>query len=94
MRRVSDLKQSVKENDTHELVLCVSLPDNERQRDSGGELVAAVGLRETRLSKGEEGRDRMFQLEIHDDSGLDSLFEGKRDERNGEGCPHSSSSRG
>lgn len=58
----SDLEQSVKENDTHELVLCVPLPDDERQRDSGGELVAAVGLRETRLSKGEEGGERMSQL--------------------------------
>lgn len=62
MRRAADLKQSVKEDDTHELVLCVPLPDDERQRDSGGELMAAVGLRETRLSRGEEGREGMSQL--------------------------------
>lgn len=54
MRGAPDLKQPVKEDDTHELVLGVPLPDDERQRDGGGELVAAVGLRETRLSEGEE----------------------------------------
>lgn len=40
-----DLKQPVKEDDTDELVLRVPLTDDERQRDGGGQLVAAVGLR-------------------------------------------------
>lgn len=40
-----DLKQPVKEDDTDELVFRVPLTDDERQRDSGGQLVAAVGLR-------------------------------------------------
>lgn len=40
-----DLKQPVKEDDTDELVLRVSLTDDEGQCDSGGQLVAAVGLR-------------------------------------------------
>lgn len=47
-----DLEKPVKEDDADELVLCVSLADDERQRDGGGQLVAAVGLGKTRLSEG------------------------------------------
>lgn len=50
----TDLKQPVKEDDAVQLVLCVSLPDDERQRDGGRQFVAAVGLGETGLP--EEGR--------------------------------------
>lgn len=43
----SNLEQPVKEDDAHELVLGVSLTDDEWQRDGGRQLVAAVGLRQT-----------------------------------------------
>lgn len=43
----ADLEQPVKEDDAVQLVLCVSLPDDERQRDGGRQFVAAVGLGET-----------------------------------------------
>lgn len=45
--RSPDLEQSVKEDDADELVLGVSLPDDERQRDGGRQLIAAVGLGQT-----------------------------------------------
>lgn len=42
-----DLEQPVKEDDADELVLGVSLTDDEWQRDGGRQLVAAVGLGQT-----------------------------------------------
>lgn len=48
----ADLEQPVKEDDAVQLVLRVSLPDDERQRDGGRQFVAAVGLGEARLSEG------------------------------------------
>lgn len=42
-----DLEQPVKEDDADELVLCVSLADDERQCDGGRQLIAAVGLGQT-----------------------------------------------
>lgn len=39
-----DLEQPVKEDDTDELVLGVSLADDEWQCDGGRQLIAAVGL--------------------------------------------------
>lgn len=47
MRASADLEQPVKEDDAVQLVLCVSLADDERQRDGGRQFVAAVGLGET-----------------------------------------------
>lgn len=42
-----DLEQPVKEYDADELVLGVSLADDEWQRDGGRQLIAAVGLGQT-----------------------------------------------
>lgn len=39
-----DLEQPVKEDDADELVLCVSLTDDERQLDGSRQLIAAIGL--------------------------------------------------
>ena len=49
-----DLEQPVKEDDADELVFGVSLADDERQRDGGRQLIAAVGLGQTWLSGGGE----------------------------------------
>lgn len=43
----ADLQQPVKEDDADELVLGVSLADDEWERDGGRQLVAAVGLGQT-----------------------------------------------
>lgn len=51
-----DLEQPVEEDDADELVLCVSLTDDQWQCDGGRELIAAVGLRQTRLSEEEAKR--------------------------------------
>lgn len=45
--RSPDLEQPVKEDDSDELVLGVSLTDDEWQRDGGRQLIAAVGLGQT-----------------------------------------------
>lgn len=42
-----DLEQPVKKDDADELVLGVSLADDERQCDGGRQLIAAVGLGQT-----------------------------------------------
>lgn len=42
-----DLEQPVKEDDADELVFGVSLANDERQRDGGRQLIAAVGLGQT-----------------------------------------------
>lgn len=42
-----DLEQPVKKNDADELVLSVSLADDEWQRDGGRQLIAAVRLGQT-----------------------------------------------
>lgn len=56
----ADLEQPVKEDDAVQLVLCVSLPNDERQRDGGRQFVAAVGLGETWLSEGgRSGRNKI-----------------------------------
>lgn len=47
-----DLEQPVKEDDADELILCVSLTDDEWQCDCGRQLIAAAGLGQSRLSKG------------------------------------------
>lgn len=61
MHAGTDLEQPVKEDDAVQLVLCVSLPDDERQRDCGRQFVAAVGLWETRLSEeGRSGRNKVL----------------------------------
>lgn len=52
-----DLQQPVKQDDADELVLCVPLADDEWQRDSGRQLIAAVRLRQTRLPGGRWKRD-------------------------------------
>lgn len=76
----ADLEQPVKEDDAVELVLCVSLPDDERQRDGGRQFVAAVGLGETRLSgegrreKGEADRIRYDQNK----EGAEARSEGRK----------------
>lgn len=53
-----NLEQSVKEDDADELVLGVSFTDDEWQRDSGRQFIAAVGLGQTRLSGGGRNKQR------------------------------------
>lgn len=43
----ADLEQPVEEDDADELVLSVSLSDDEWERDGGRQLIAAVGLGQT-----------------------------------------------
>jgi len=55
----ADLEQPVEEDDADELVLGVSLSDDEWERDGGRQLIAAVGLGQTRLSEGGRSKGNM-----------------------------------
>lgn len=52
---VKDLEQSVEEDNAGELVLGVSLPDNEGQCDGGRQFITAVRLRQAGLPAGHTG---------------------------------------
>lgn len=60
-----DLEQPVEEDNADELVLCVSLADDQWQRDGGRELVAADGLRQTRLSEEKEAKRTADDLDTN-----------------------------
>lgn len=52
---VKDLEQSVEEDNAGELVLGISLPDNEGQCDGGRQFITAVRLRQAGLPAGHTG---------------------------------------
>lgn len=57
---VKDLEQSVEEDNAGELVLGISLPDNEGQCDGGRQFITAVRLSQAGLPAGHTGHKGHF----------------------------------